>query len=386
MIEKSCFDDSFGIYIHIPFCRSKCPYCSFYSVPGRNNLHARYLQSLHRQINQLYNLPWCKERKVATIFFGGGTPTMLESSELADLLLHIQTEFFIAKNSEISIEANPATIDKEELYELHNAGFNRISIGLQSLIDKELKQLGRPHTADQGIETVKLARKAGFDNVSIDLMFGLPGQTCKSWQKTLGRGVDLTPAHLSIYELTIEEKTPFHDLVRQRSLFLPPEQNILEMMELTAELTSAAGYNRYEISNFSRPARECLHNINYWHNASYLGLGAGAVSYLSGRRLPAIADIDAFCKAVEHGDEVWESEEKLDLETRFRETVIMGLRMTAGVNLLDLGKRFDIDLLTYYGNRVTRLEKLGLLVLEQDQMRLSNQGLRLANSVMAELV
>ena len=379
-------DSQFGIYVHIPFCRRKCLYCSFHSVVGGKRLQETYVRALQRQIKQLAKVPWCRQRSCSTIFFGGGTPTMLPAAQLADLLNRIRDQFPCERHLEISIEVNPATVDDGGLAVLRQAGFNRISIGLQSLDDHELTKLGRSHTTTQGKSTVHRARAAGFENLSLDLMYGLPGQTLDSWRRTLGSTLELAPDHLSIYELTIEPDTVYAQLAAQGLLAIPVEDDVLAMMDTLAEMVSAAGYKRYEISNYSLQGKECLHNINYWQNGSYLGLGSGAVSCLSGQRLRAMEDIPEFCARLQDGERVWVEEECLDPEARLRETVVMGLRMTAGVDLSSLTQRFGIDVLAYYGRKVEELIASRLLAVENGAMRLTDRGMRLANQVMAELV
>ncbi|NOX80998.1 MAG: coproporphyrinogen III oxidase family protein, partial [Deltaproteobacteria bacterium] len=255
-----------------------------------------------------------------------------------------------------------------------------------SFRDDELRRLGRLHTAAAARQTVSWARRAGFTNLSLDLMYGLPGQRLAGWLETLRQALDLEPEHLSIYELTVEEGTPFAGRARRGNLNLPAEEEVLAMMEATLTRLAAAGYRRYEISSYARPGRECRHNINYWRNGSYIGLGAGAVSCLDGRRLSGVADVEDYCCRLESGRPVWSDVEQLDREARFRETVIMGLRMTAGVSVAELRRRFDIDLPAYYGPTLAALLDQDLLVHDRERLRLSARGLVLANRVMAELV
>ncbi len=376
-----------GLYLHIPFCLQKCPYCSFYSVSGRPDLTGSFAAALGLQIRSVAARRDAREQPPATtIFFGGGTPSMLPPEILAELLQTCRRHFPCADTMEISIEVNPATIDGRGLQLLRQTGFNRLSIGVQSFNDQELKRIGRVHTADEAVQTADMARLAGFTNISLDLMYGLPGQDLQSWQDNLTRALELEPEHLSLYELTIEEDTSFARRLAEGDLHQPPEETILAMMEVSRRLSSDAGLCRYEISNYCRPGYQCRHNSNYWHNGSYIGLGPGAVSRLGPTRYTAAADVERFCKLMKNNEPVWLEQETLDNEYRFRETVIMGLRMTKGVSLDSLRQRFAIDTADYYGPTLERLIGQRLLEIRRQQLRLTEQGLLLANTVMAELV
>jgi oxygen-independent coproporphyrinogen-3 oxidase len=377
----------FGIYIHVPFCVRKCSYCSFYSVAGQSKWFDRYVNAVHAQIKRAAQSRWSRNRQVESIFFGGGTPTVLDPEQLV-FLLQVCWLRFGCQHEEIetSIEVNPATIDYEGLVRLRRGGFNRISIGVQSLNDRELKRLGRLHTADDALHTVAMAREAGFTDLSMDLMYGLPGQDVAGWSQTLDHALAVAPDHLSIYELTLEQGTPFFAQAGQGELDLPDEDEVLAMLDHTSRIMERADFQRYEISNYARLGHECRHNVNYWNNGSYLGFGPGAVTCKSGRRITALADVEQFCKRIQAGQSVGVDEEELTSEERFRETVIMGLRMTCGVSLNDLEKRFGIKLITYYGATLDQLVRQQLLEVHQGRLRLTDRGLLLANSVMAELV
>ncbi|MCF6186477.1 MAG: radical SAM family heme chaperone HemW [Desulfobulbaceae bacterium] len=375
-----------GLYLHVPFCLQKCPYCSFYSLSGRLDLSTRFVAAVNRQIERFSTRRETREQPFTTIFFGGGTPTMLPPTILTDLLQACLDRFPHANELEISIEVNPATIAQEGLQLLRRGGFNRLSIGVQSLNDQELKRIGRAHSANEAMQTVRMARQAGFTNISLDLMYGLPGQDEQSWQKNLNRALALEPDHLSLYELTIEENTPFGRRLNRNDLQLPDEEKVLAMMETTRRLTSGVGLSRYEISNYSRPGFQCRHNINYWQNGHYVGLGPGAVSRIGATRFTAVTDVELFCERLENERKEWQEEETLDKETRFRETVIMGLRMTKGVSLDALNKRFGIDPAVYYGTTLKLLMEQELVEMQQGWLRLTEPGLLLANTVMAQLV
>ena len=381
--------NTLGLYLHVPFCLKKCPYCSFYSLAGRTDLHHRYAQAISTQLLSFTEEYRDQQRPLTSIFFGGGTPTLLPPETLSRLLAECLAQFPCVDGAEISIEVNPATVDAAGLHVLRRAGFNRLSIGVQSLNDVELRQLGRPHTVADAVQTVQMACAAGFDNINLDLMYGLPGQNLHAWQDTLDHAVELQPEHLSIYELTIEPDTPFAQQQEQGRFFLPDEDTVLLMLEKTQQALKQAGFDRYEISNYAKPRYQCRHNINYWQNGEYIGLGAGAVAFLNGTRYTAIADADQFCERLEclsNGQDVWAEKEQLDREAAFRETVITGLRMIAGVSLVELTDRFDMKAEIYYSETLHRVIRQGLLHIVQDRLQLTPQGMLLANTVMAELV
>ena len=376
-----------GLYLHIPFCSRKCHYCSFFSFAPQPGDIAALVASLHQQIEQTARLPEMQDLVFATFFVGGGTPSLLPVEVLAELLAHCRRSYRWSEDEvEISIEVNPGTIDGQGLAALRRAGFNRLSIGIQSLDDGELGRLGRIHNRAQALDCLHAARQAGFSNLSGDLMYGLPGQTTASWQQTLEDLLACAPQHLSLYELTVEEGTALCAAVAGNPALLPSEEAVLEMMTITQHLVDGGGWPRYEISNYARRGYQCRHNVNYWQNGSYLGLGPGAVSGLNGERRAAVADLHQYAQWVSRGQSVWEEVERLEPEAAFRETVVMGLRMIAGVSISELHQRFAIDLPSYYGAVFTRLVDEQLLIYSGDRIRLSSRGLALANRVMAELV
>lgn len=375
-----------GLYLHIPFCLRKCPYCSFFSLAGRSDLHNRYIAAIKKQITAFCDENPPQPQRITSIFFGGGTPTLLSATHLADLLKECLQTFVHEEDVEISIEANPATIDLQGLQILRQAGFNRLSLGVQSFNDRELYELGRPHSADDAISIVASARSCGFTNISLDLMYGLPGQDVQTWHNNLALALELAPEHLSLYELTIEPNTPFFYRQQQGTLLLPDEETVLTMLDVTQQLTTAKNLQRYEISNYARFGYRCRHNITYWKNGSYIGFGPGAVSNWSGTRCRTLHDVEQYCEAMEQGREVWLEKERLDHETQFRETIIMGLRMVEGVSLERLARQFHIKADEYYGATLSRLIAQNLVTIRRNHLQLTEQGLLLANQVMAELV
>lgn len=376
-----------GLYLHVPFCQKKCAYCSFYSFAPQAEEIRCYIEAVRLQMRQLAQVPEVRALRFATVFFGGGTPSTLPVTVLAALLADCRELFsFTEEMPEITIEVNPGTIDAAGLNQLRRSGFNRLSIGIQSFNDRELRQLGRIHTSAEAQATVKAARSAGFDNLSFDLMYGLPGQSVRSWQATLDRALAIAPEHLSLYELTVEEGTPLFLEVQQGQWALPAEDEVLAMMAATETAIGRSPLVRYEISNYAIAGRQCHHNLNYWDNGLYLGLGPGAVSAFGGQRRATVADLPAFCRRVADGQAVWAEVEQLDAAAAFRETVIMGLRLLAGVSLEALHRRFDIDLQAYYGPILDQLLIQNLVAISEGRLYLTPQGLPLANQVMAVLV
>ncbi|MFV0439464.1 MAG: radical SAM family heme chaperone HemW [Desulfopila sp.] len=376
---------SASLYIHIPFCLSKCDYCSFCSYPDLHALYPRYLQAMKTALRRTADrrdnrLP------LTTIFFGGGTPTVLPAEELTGLLGLVKRCFPVSADAEISCEANPGTVDQRYLEQMVAAGFNRLSLGVQSLSDPELAGLGRCHTAQQARATIEGARAAGFTNLSLDLMYGLVGQTLQGWRTTLKTALLLAPDHLSLYQLTIEEGTPLAARAIARGLVLPDEETIVAMDRLNRVLCARSGLKLYEISNFAKPGWHCRHNLNYWQNGEYLAVGAGAVSYLAGVREKRSDDPEGYCRLLEAGGDGVVEREKLDREASFRETVVIGLRMAQGVHRATLQTRFGLDPATSYGPVLGRLQENGLVELTSTHLRLTTRGRRYANLVMAELV
>lgn len=379
---------SAGLYVHVPFCLQKCPYCSFHSRPPQSGDFECFTEALLAHLAMLAHNPLAQDLRFTTIFFGGGTPSVLPSSLLIQLLRACQATLDCSECTEISIEVNPGTIaaNSGSLHTLHRAGFNRLSVGVQSFLDHELKLLGRSHSADDARKTIATARNAGFTNISLDLMYGLPGQQQRDWQASLEQALALAPQHLSLYELTPEAPSPFYDATENGSLTLPPEEEVLTMMDCTKALLAPTGLVRYEISNYAHPAYQCRHNLNYWHNGSYLGLGPGAVTAIDGRRYHIPQGLRRYHHLTTSGLAPWQAEEVLDVEQSFRETVIMGLRMVQGVSATSLFARYQIDLATYYGPVLDQLLAHELLHWQGEYLALSQKGLPLANQVMAELV
>jgi len=374
-----------GLYLHIPFCKSRCAYCSFNSYACQSP-PAAYLAALSKQIRHWADQQWCRERTFATLFIGGGTPTIYGGSELAGLVELCLTSFNFVENAEITVEANPNTVNEEALSELRRAGVNRLSLGMQAFSDRLLAGLGRSHTVAEACAAIGAARRAGFANINLDLMYGLPGQSRADWQDSLVQAFAHAPEHLACYELTIEEGTPFARLVDQGDLILPDEEEALAMAADTHAFLAQAGLQRYEISNYAASGWECRHNLNYWRNGSYLGLGAGAVSCLSGFRFSTVQKPEVFVGLVAAEKLPLAEGECLPLEARFRESVVMGLRMIQGVSFARLQRQFGLTPPGYYGKMLEDLQQQELVVVGKDSLRLTKVGLPVANQVLARLV
>ncbi len=374
-----------SLYLHIPFCSQKCGYCGFASVAGQSYLHRRYCLALQREISEL--LPAHREReRLATLFVGGGTPTVLDPDLLAGVLRHCATVMTIDDETEFTLEANPETLGKHDLASLRRQGVNRLSLGVQSLSDRELVLLGRAHDAPTAIAAVAAARREGIANLSIDLIYGLPFQQVAQWRTVLRRALDLYPEHLSIYQLSIEPDTPFARLQRHHKLALPSDEVILLMDEVTEELCREAGFEHYEVSNYARPGYRCRHNLVYWRNDPYGACGAAAVSYWETERAKRVADPATYCQLIETGQTPIAEHEQLDRESQCRETIIMGLRLIEGVDLDRLRARFHGDIDAMYGSRLDLLQRKGLLIKTESRLYLTAKGRQVANVVLAELV
>lgn len=378
--------ESPGIYVHIPFCPSKCGYCAFASWPVAGHHPESYLAALAREIEFYREQEWSRGRVFDSLFLGGGTPTILNGEQLSRLLVHLRASFTFSPEAEISVETNPNTVDAAKLAALAAAGVNRLSIGIQSFDDRTLQRIDRSHTAAQGEEALLLARNAGFSNLSLDLIYGLPDQTPADWRQTLARAVALHPEHLSVYQLSLDSGSRFAERAASGKLALPDEESETAMAEETVRYLARAGFERYEISNYAKPGHRCRHNLNYWHNNSWLGLGAAAVGSLDGLRFRNEADPECYQRCWEKGHPAWVEAEGLDRERYFRETVIMGLRLLDGLDPAELRNRFGIEVREYYGETLAQLVAKGLLELTESRLRLTRRALPVANQVLAELV
>jgi oxygen-independent coproporphyrinogen-3 oxidase len=398
-------DKRLSLYIHIPFCAAKCGYCDFNSYAGQESLIPTYTEALTREA-RLW-APLCEGRRVETMFFGGGTPSLMPLRDLERVLGRVRPDFDVAADAEVSLEANPGTVDSDYLSDLRSLGVNRLSIGVQSFDDRELAALDRIHSAKEAREAFAAARRAGFDNVNLDLIYGLPRQTPPRWQRNLEDGLALAPEHLSLYALTIEEDTPLGRDVASGRVPEPDPDVAAEMYTWAEERLAHAGYDHYEISNWSKPGFQCRHNVACWRNESWLGLGAGAHSHLrwiAGRETPEagyrFANVAATQRYIDLVGETWAARrqdgdgpdldsmrqvtfrERVDRELEKADTLILGLRLTEGVRPADWRARFGEDLEARYGPTLAELKGLGLLEQDDGPLRLSSRGRLLANEVL----
>jgi len=342
-----------------------------------------YVDALLREMDH-YAREWSAGRTVASIFLGGGTPTTLPVSALETILDRCRNRFALEPDCEITLEANPATISPGFLSQLRNAGYHRISIGVQSFHDDELKLLDRVHSADEVDSTVAMARAEGFDNLSLDLMFALPGHTPERWRESLRRALAKDPEHLSTYNLTVEPGTVFEKLRRGGRLTLPPEDLQLELYQEAIHTLTAAGYRHYEISNFAKPGRECRHNLNYWNNGDFLGLGAGASMGLGGRRSKNFNLPSRYIREVLARGHAVESSESPTPREAMEETLMLGLRLLQGLPIRQFEDRFQTSFQTRFGKTAESLLQKGLITLDNERLALSHRGLFLADSVILE--
>lgn len=371
------------LYLHMPFCVRKCAYCDFLSFPSGAKTQRMYAKRLMEDIGVMGKR--YGEIPVETIFIGGGTPSVPDSGLIVEIMEHVRHAFHVADGAEISMEANPGSVTREKLTDYRKAGINRLSFGLQSANDRELKLLGRIHTWAEFLESFTLARECGFANLNIDLMSALPGQTCESWKETLSRVTDLDPEHISAYSLIIEEGTPFGERYgsEEGRKLLPDEDSEREMYHETKRFLKDCGYERYEISNYAKPGRECRHNIGYWTGVPYLGLGLGASSYLDGCRFTVNPDMKQY---LEEKPGMFADIEKLTKKDMEEEFFYVGLRMTAGVSLSEFERRFGISAKEVYPGLMETFVKEKAARFEGDRFVLTDYGLDVSNYIMAQFL
>jgi len=374
-----------GLYIHIPYCIHKCGYCDFNSHPIKHDEMDHYIDALVAEMKH-YAKIYSNTNIIKTIFLGGGTPTTLTIYQLERILKECVKEFKVAPAAEITIEANPATIDIEQMKSIRKTGYNRISIGVQSFDKTELKLLDRAHGPEEVHSTVDCARKAGFDNLSLDLMFAIPNQSLSSWESNLDKALEKNPEHLSTYNLTIEQGTAFSKLQSNGKLIMPEDGHQLELYKKTIERLTKKGFHHYEISNFARQGKECKHNITYWENTNTLGLGAGASSYIDGTRFKNINLPVHYIRQVKEGKTAVEHSETLEPRQAMGETIMLGLRLLQGISIHQFERRFQVSFINLFKNIIHSLKEKELILIEDDHLRLSPKGLFLADSVILEFI
>lgn len=381
------------LYLHIPFCMKKCNYCDFLSAPANEKTQEQYTAALVREIR--YYGERCRDRKVSTIYIGGGTPSWLSEHGMEMILKQLFLNFDIKPDAEITIECNPGTLTKKKLQTYRRNMVNRLSMGLQSTMNDELKELGRIHTYEQFVQNYELARKAGFTNINVDLMSALPNQTVSKYLTSLKRVIDLKPEHISAYSLMIEPKTPFYEKYhsdmenRKAGLptkFLPSEETEYEIYYRAKELLDQAGYCHYEISNYAKPGYECRHNIGYWKRADYLGMGLGASSLLENVRYVNEQELSTYIEGTKTAADLHIQADVISRREQMEEFMFLGLRMTAGVTRAEFRKCFGVEIEAVYGELLPRLSGEGLIACEAGEIRLTDRGRDISNYVLAEFL
>jgi len=372
-----------GLYLHIPFCIKKCLYCDFISFQCNEKKIEEYLKALIKEI-ELYREEMT-DSIVNTIFIGGGTPSILNEAQISTLMDSILKNFNIKKDLEITIESNPGTLTKGKLQSYKNNNINRLSIGLQSDNNVLLNIIGRIHTFEEFLSQYILARNMGF-NINIDLMYNLPNQSLKSWEQTLKNIVKLKPNHISVYSLKLEENTPLYKLYLEDSLNLSVDEIERKMHHYAIDYLLQNDYIHYEISNFSKEGYQCLHNINYWHNREYLGIGVSAYSYINSVRYSNTTDIKKYIKALKDSTFPIETKEYKTREDEIFETIFLGLRLTKGLNIKEFIKRYNINPLEKYKKEIEKLNRLELIEIFDSHIRLTRYGIDVSNQVFLEFL
>ena len=371
------------LYIHIPFCVKKCLYCDFFSVPYNAQTAVNYTDALCKELSLKKDFA----QSLKAIYIGGGTPSLLPDECFTKLFQCLRNNYHFSPDIEITVEANPGTISESKIQTLLDAGANRFSIGVQSFQDDELKFLGRIHNSGDATRTIETLIKHGIENFSIDLMYGIPGQTMDSWKASLRNAVELSPTHISTYELTLEENTPLYAIIKSDTISMPDEDLILEMYNHTIDYLAGHGYEHYEISNFALPGFKCIHNLNYWNRGEYIGAGAGAHSFVNGVRTKNIADVNKYIDGLNSGI-IHETESFMITPAEsLKEIIFLGLRKTEGINLKDIpsstiGDREALKkLIDASGEMICE----GYLELNEDYLRLTRKGIVISNTIIVKL-
>ena len=375
--------DGLGIYVHIPFCRSKCDYCDFYSLAGQEGRMDAYQKALLSHIKETAQA--AGRCRVDTVYFGGGTPSFYGDKRLRELLSAIGKQFQIEKGAEITLEANPDSVDEKSLRRLRKAGFNRLSLGMQSACPEELAAVHRPHTAEQADQAVAAARKAKFDNLSLDLIYGLPGQTADSWHATVEHALSLEPEHLSCYGLKVEEGTPLAARVAAGEA-LPDDDLQADLYLWTVDRLAQAGYEQYEISNFARPGYESRHNLRYWQLRPYLGFGPGAHSDFGGRRYSWVRDLDGYISGVLENRSLLDEEERIPQRERGSEYLMLRLRTARGIEEWEYRRAYFLDFAPLE-SRLKEFEAQGWAEQTgEGRWRLTPSGFLVSNQLIGDLL
>ena len=367
------------LYVHIPFCVRKCQYCDFLSGPSDEETKDRYIEALLKEIRAAEHT---ENYEIVSVFIGGGTPSALKAEAIASIMRTLQEQFFFCEDAEVTIEANPGTVDLEKLTIYRNVGINRLSLGLQSTDAEELKLLGRIHSYEEVLKSYEWAREAGFSNINIDLMFAIPGQTGEAWRQHLYQVAELNPEHISAYSLIIEEGTPF----AEQNLDLPDEDTEYQMYEDTAEILERYGYRQYEISNYAKQGYMCRHNAGYWQRREYLGFGLGASSLYGGMRFSNTHQMQEYLKESRNPDQIRKDVTVLSRNEQIEEFMFLGLRMTEGISEKEFEENFDVRLMDVYGDILQKYEETGFMEHIETKWRLTRKGIHVSNHILADFL
>ena len=375
--------DKISLYIHIPFCAQKCLYCDFPSFARKDHLRKDYIEALNKEIISLREKH--NNLEINTIFIGGGTPSVLEADELECLLKEV-AKLNMAKDVEYSMECNPGNLTEEKLEVMKKYGVNRISMGLQAKQDNLLKGLGRIHNYKTFKENFLLAKKVGFNNINVDLMFGLPNQRLNEWEETLREIISLDPAHISAYSLIIEEGTAFYNLYENDKLKLPTEEEERKMYHLAKKILEENGFNQYEISNYAKEGKECRHNLAYWNMDNWIGVGSAAASYINGKRIKNISSVEEYINSINEKGEAVEEIINNSKNDNMEEFMFMGLRKINGIDENEFKKRFSMNINDVYGEILNKYIGEGLLIRESGRIFLNEKGIEISNIIMADFL
>ena len=373
-----------GLYVHIPFCVKKCEYCDFLSWSAGEEEREQYVNALLTEIESYRD--FAKEYRVSTIFVGGGTPSVLLPKQMEQVLQKIYEVFELEKRPEITVEVNPGTVDEEKLQCYKKNGVNRLSMGLQSVKDEKLRLLGRIHTYQEFVESYELARKVGFDNISIDLISSVPGQTLQEWKEELETAAAQNPEHISVYQLIIEEGTPFYEKYAEHPELLPDEETSREIYLWTGKFLKEAGYEQYEISNYAKPGKESKHNLKYWERGDYLGLGLGAASMVRNIRMSNTKDMKTYLERCDKPKTMREDVQFLEEPRQMEEFMFLGLRKTRGVSKKEFRRIFGREMDMVYEKALHKCLENGMLLEQKDRIFLSEEGTLLSNMVLSEFL
>jgi oxygen-independent coproporphyrinogen-3 oxidase len=374
-----------ALYIHIPFCEKRCVYCDFYTVAGQRSRMPDYVYALKKEIALRAAESFWQRQRLATIFFGGGTPSLLSPGEISEILESVFSFFKREKSLEITLEANPGTITGEQLARYRASGVNRLSLGVQSFHTGELQMLDRLHTPQQAMDAVIMARQAGFENINMDFMFALPQQTIARWQQTLEQAIALQPTHISAYNLTIETGTPLDFAIRKGKIHPLTEEEERAFYQFTIDFLERHGYPQYEVSNFAKPGFEARHNLKYWDGSFYLGLGASAHSYDGERRFWNVANLRKYLEALAANRLPEAESEKLSLRQQMFEATFLGLRQRRGIDLNAFAQKFRQSFDEAFDGTIREMEAGGFLIQRDNYLQLTREGLLLCDEICARL-